>query len=88
LGKNLFRKANVQKEDMMKNWVVTRRPAQRRLDVRVYFKSAPAVMVGVVRLSPEMIILQRVLKPQLVAVFSSVVAVAVVITGYLLNRAM
>ena len=49
----------------MENWVVTRRPAQGRLDVPAYFKSAPAVMVGVVRLSLlEMIILQRVLKPQ------------------------
>jgi uncharacterized membrane protein YraQ (UPF0718 family) len=34
---------------------------------------------------PEMIILRRVLKPQLLAVFIGVVAVAIIITGYLSN---
>ncbi len=43
-------------------------------------------MMAVVGLSlPEMIILRRVLKPQLLAVFVSVVALAIIITGYLFN---
>ena len=34
---------------------------------------------------PEIIILRRVLKPQLIAVFVGVVSLAIVITGYLFN---
>ncbi len=45
-----------------------------------------AFMMSVVGLSlPETIILRRVLKPQLIAVFIGTVAVAIVITGYLFN---
>ncbi|MDD2923440.1 MAG: permease [Anaerolineales bacterium] len=45
-----------------------------------------AFMMSVVGLSlPEMIILRRVLKPQLIAVFIGTVALAIVITGYLFN---
>jgi uncharacterized protein len=45
-----------------------------------------AFMMSVVGLSlPETIILRRVLKPQLIAVFVGVVAVAIMITGYLFN---
>lgn len=48
--------------------------------------SALAFMMAVVGLSlPEMIILRRVLKPQLIAVFIGVVSVAIVVTGYLFN---
>jgi uncharacterized protein len=48
-----------------------------------------AFMMSVVGLSlPETIILRRVLKPQLVAVFIGVVAVAIIITGYLFNWVM
>lgn len=45
-----------------------------------------AFMMSVVGLSlPEMIILRRVLKPQLIAVFIGVIATAIIITGYLFN---
>jgi uncharacterized protein len=45
-----------------------------------------AFMMAVIGLSlPETIILRRVLKPQLIAVFLGVVAVSIVITGYLFN---
>ena len=45
-----------------------------------------AFMMAVVGLSlPEMIILRRVLKPQLIAVFVGVLAGAIMITGYLFN---
>ncbi len=45
-----------------------------------------AFMMSVVGLSlPEAIILRRVLKPQLIVVFIGVIAVAIVITGYLFN---
>ncbi len=45
-----------------------------------------AFMMAVVGLSlPETIILRRVLKPQLIAVFIGVVGAAIVITGYLFN---
>jgi uncharacterized membrane protein YraQ (UPF0718 family) len=45
-----------------------------------------AFMMAVVGLSlPEMIILRRVLKPQLIAVFVAVVTLAIVLTGYLFN---
>ncbi|MBI5877706.1 MAG: permease [Chloroflexi bacterium] len=45
-----------------------------------------AFMMSVIGLSlPEMIILRRVLKPQLIATFVAVIALAIVITGYLFN---
>ncbi len=45
-----------------------------------------AFMMAVVGLSlPETIILRRVLKPQLIAVFVGVIAIAIIITGYLFN---
>lgn len=45
-----------------------------------------AFMMSVVALSlPEMIILRKVLKPRLIAIFIAVVAVSIVITGYLFN---
>lgn len=48
--------------------------------------TALAFMMSVVGLSlPEMIILRRVLKPQLIAVFIGVIASAIIITGYLFN---
>ncbi len=48
--------------------------------------TALAFMMSVVGLSlPEAIILRRVLKPQLLAVFFGVIAIAIVLTGYLFN---
>lgn len=48
--------------------------------------TALAFMMSVVALSlPEMIILRRVLKPRLIAIFVGVVAVGIMITGYLFN---
>ncbi|NMB54705.1 MAG: permease [Leptolinea sp.] len=48
-----------------------------------------AFMMAVVGLSlPETIILRRVLKPQLIAVFISTVAFAIIITGYMFNLVM
>ena len=45
-----------------------------------------AFMMSVVALSlPEMIILRRVLKPQLIGVFIGVVATGIVLVGYLFN---
>ena len=45
-----------------------------------------AFMMSVVALSlPEMLILRRVLKPQLIAAFISIVAMAIIFTGYLFN---
>lgn len=45
-----------------------------------------AFMMAVVGLSlPEIVILRRVLKPQLIMVFVGTVAIAIVITGYLFN---
>lgn len=45
-----------------------------------------AFMMSVVALSlPEMLILRRVLKPRLIAVFIGIVAAAIVLTGYLFN---
>lgn len=45
-----------------------------------------AFMMAVVGLSlPETIILRRVLKPQLIAVFIGVIALAIILTGYLFN---
>jgi uncharacterized membrane protein YraQ (UPF0718 family) len=48
-----------------------------------------AFMMAVVGLSlPEVIILRRVLKPRLIAVFVGVVALAIILTGYLFNFVM
>lgn len=48
-----------------------------------------AFMMSVVGLSlPEVIILRRVLKPQLLAIFIAVVALAIILTGYLFNWVM
>ncbi len=48
-----------------------------------------AFMMAVVGLSlPETIILRRVLKPQLIAIFVGTVAIAIIITGYLFNLIM
>lgn len=48
-----------------------------------------AFMMSVVGLSlPEVIILRRVLKPQLIAIFIAVVAAAIILTGYLFNLVM
>ncbi len=48
-----------------------------------------AFMMSVVALSlPEMVILRRVLKPQLIAIFIGTVALAIIITGYLFNLVM
>lgn len=56
------------------------------IDKGVSVGAALAFMMAVVGLSlPEIIILRRVLKPRLIAVFVSVVALAIVLTGYLLN---
>ncbi len=45
-----------------------------------------AFMMSVVGLSlPEMIILRRVLKPQLLAIFAATLTIAIIITGYLFN---
>ena len=45
-----------------------------------------AFMMSVVGLSlPEMIILRRVLKPQLIAIFVTILATAIIITGYIFN---
>jgi hypothetical protein len=45
-----------------------------------------AFMMAVVGLSlPEMVILRRVLKPQLIGVFIGVVSSAIILTGYLFN---
>jgi uncharacterized membrane protein YraQ (UPF0718 family) len=48
--------------------------------------TALAFMMAVVGLSlPEVIILRRVLKPQLIGVFIGIVALAIILTGYLFN---
>ena len=48
-----------------------------------------AFMMAVVGLSlPEMVILRRVLKPQLIAIFVGVVALAIILIGYLFNLVM
>jgi uncharacterized protein len=45
-----------------------------------------AFMMSVVGLSlPEMIILRRVLKPKLLAIFIAILAAAFILTGYLFN---
>lgn len=51
--------------------------------------TALAFMMSVVALSlPEIIILRRVLKPRLIAIFVAVVASGIIVTGYLFNVAM
>lgn len=51
--------------------------------------TALAFMMAVIGLSlPETIILRRVLKPQLIAVFIGVVGLAIILTGYLFNFVM
>jgi len=46
-----------------------------------------AFMMSVIALSaPEMIILRKVLKPQLIAVFAGVVAVGIMLVGYVFNH--
>jgi uncharacterized membrane protein YraQ (UPF0718 family) len=48
-----------------------------------------AFMMAVVGLSlPELVILRRVLKPQLIAIFVGVVALAIILIGYLFNLIM
>ena len=48
--------------------------------------TALAFMMAVTALSlPEMIILKNVLKPQLLAIFVAILAVAIIFTGYLFN---
>ena len=45
-----------------------------------------AFMMSVIALSaPEMIILRKVLKPQLIAVFAGVVAVGIMLVGFVFN---
>jgi len=56
------------------------------LDKGASLGTALAFMMSVVGLSlPEIIILRRVLKPQLIAIFIGVIAVAIIVTGYLFN---
>lgn len=56
------------------------------LDKGAALGTALAFMMSVVALSlPEMIILRRVLKPRLLMIFASVVAISILITGYLFN---
>lgn len=56
------------------------------LDKGAALGTALAFMMSVVALSlPELIILRKVLKPRLIAVFVGVVAVGITITGYLFN---
>lgn len=51
--------------------------------------TALAFMMSVVALSlPEMIILRKVLKPRLLVIFTGVVAISMIITGYLFNFVM
>ncbi len=51
--------------------------------------TALAFMMAVVGVSlPETILLRRVLKPQLIAVFISIVTLGIIITGYLFNMVM
>jgi len=48
--------------------------------------TALAFMMAIVAIStPEMIILRKVIKPKLIAVFTSIVTVSIIITGYLFN---
>ena len=48
--------------------------------------TALAFMMGMVGLSlPEMIVLRKVLKPKMIAIFVGVVTVGILIVGYLFN---
>jgi len=48
--------------------------------------TALAFMMAIVAIStPEMIILRKVIKPKLIAIFTGVVTVSIIITGYLFN---
>ena len=59
------------------------------LDKGASLGTALAFMMSVIALSlPEVIILRRVLKPQLIAIFIGVIAVAIILTGYLFNLVM
>jgi len=56
------------------------------VDKGVAMGTVLAFMMAVVALSlPEMIILRKVLKPKLIAVFVGINAVAIVAVGYLFN---
>jgi uncharacterized membrane protein YraQ (UPF0718 family) len=56
------------------------------LDKGASLGTALAFMMSVIALSlPEMIILRRVLKPQLIAIFIGIISFAIIITGYLFN---
>ena len=56
------------------------------LDKGAALGTALAFMMSVVALSlPEMIILRKVLKPQLIAIFVGMVTLGIIITGYLFN---
>jgi len=57
------------------------------LDKGASLGTALAFMMSVIALSlPEVIILRRVLKPQLIAIFIGVIAAAIILTGYMFNR--
>ncbi len=59
------------------------------LDKGASLGTALAFMMSVIALSlPEVIILRRVLKPQLIAIFIGVIAVAIILTGYMFNLVM
>ncbi len=59
------------------------------LDKGASLGTALAFMMSVVGLSlPEIIILRRVLKPQLIVIFIAIIAVAITLTGYLFNLVM
>jgi hypothetical protein len=48
--------------------------------------TALAFMMSIVAIStPEMIILRKVIKPKLIAIFVGIVTVAIIIIGYLFN---
>jgi uncharacterized membrane protein YraQ (UPF0718 family) len=48
--------------------------------------TALAFMMSIVAIStPEMIILRKVIKPKLIAIFAGIVTVAIIIVGYLFN---
>jgi uncharacterized membrane protein YraQ (UPF0718 family) len=48
--------------------------------------TALAFMMSIVAIStPEMIILRKVIKPKLIAIFTGIVAMAIIIVGYLFN---
>ncbi len=59
------------------------------LDKGASLGTALAFMMSVIALSlPEIIILRRVLKPQLIAIFIGVITVAIILTGYMFNLVM